>query len=195
MVVAIPQCQEISSHLTVADLFELPVDLPSGPVQYELDHGRLTARPPRGDVYHSVNLCFPGALLFDAERRGLGVARCGEVALILRRDPDRVVWADAAFFANWSLPLRMSAENFLETIPDLVVEILSKNDNLAYMRAKVEDYLSAGVRVVWLADPIDHTVTVFRHDREPEILSEAYYLTERAILPGLRMPVQEVFAN
>ncbi len=195
MIVAIPECQERASHFTVADLLEMPAELSSAPVQYELDHGRLMPRPPRGDIYHSVNLSFPGALLFDAEGRGLGVARCGEVRLILRRDPDRVVLADAAFFANRSLPLRCSLEDFLETIPDLVVEILSKNDNLAYMRAKVEDYLSAGVRVVWVADPIDETVTVFRHSVDPEILSEADLLRADGILPGLRMPVRDVFMN
>jgi Uma2 family endonuclease len=134
-------------------------------------------------------------LLFDAEGRGLGVTRCGEVRLILRRNPDRVVLADAAFFANRSLPLRTCLEDFLETIPDLIVEILSKNDNLAYMKAKVEDYLSAGVRVVWVADPIDETVTVFRHRVDPQILSKADLLRADGILPGLRMPVRDVFMN
>jgi Uma2 family endonuclease len=195
MIVAIPQCQEFTPHFTVADLLDMPADLPSGPIQYELYDGRLAARPPRGDIYHSVNLSFPGKLLFDAQRRGLGVARCGEVRLILWRHPDRVVLAEAAFFANRSLPLRAADEECLETIPDLVVEIMSKNDNIAYMKSKVEDYLSAGVKVVWVADPIDQTVTLFRHQGELEILSEADFLAEPRILPGLRMSVREVFAN
>jgi Uma2 family endonuclease len=195
MVVAIPECQEHIPNYTVADLVELPASLLSGPVQYELDHGRLTARPPRGDVYYSVNLSFPGALLFEAERRGLGIARCGDVRLILGREPDRVALADAAFFSKRTLPLRTSSEEFLETIPDLVVEILSKNDNFAYMKAKVEDYLSAGVSVVWVADPIDQTLAVFRHLSEPEILSGSDLIKAEAILPGLRMPVSEVFVE
>ncbi len=195
MIVAIPQCQEFSPHFTVADLLDLPAVLPTGPVQYELYDGRLMARPPRGDVYYSMNLSFPGALLFDAEQRGLGMARCGEVRLILSRDPARVVLADAAFFANRSRPLRTSPEGCLETVPDLVVEIISKNDDLAYMKTKVEDYLVAGVQVVWVADPTDQTVTAFRPQGELEILTEADFLAEPRILPGLRMPVREVFAN
>jgi Uma2 family endonuclease len=195
MIVAIPQCQEFTPHFTVADLLDIAVDQPTGPVQYELYDGRLTARPPRGDVYHSVNLSFPGTLLFDAERRGLGVARCGEVRLILWRNPDRVVLADAAFFTNWALPLRIAQEEYLETIPDLVVEIMGKNDHLAYMKTKVEDYLTAGVQVVWVADPTDQTVTVFRHQEAPEILSQSDLLKGDGILPGLLMPVWEVFAK
>jgi Uma2 family endonuclease len=195
MIVAIPQCQEFTPHFTAADLLEMPVDLPAGPVQYELYDGRLSARPPRGDVYHSVNPSFPGALLFEAQRRGLGVARCGEVRLILWRHPDRVVLTDAAFFANRSLPLHAAQEECIETIPDLVVEIMSKNDNFAYMKDKVEDYLSAGVQAVWLADPTDQTVTVFTHQGGLEILADTDFLAESRILPGLRMPIREIFAS
>lgn len=36
--------------LTVADLAALPSELPSGPVLYELDHGRLVIRALPGDV-------------------------------------------------------------------------------------------------------------------------------------------------
>jgi Uma2 family endonuclease len=195
MIVAIPQCQEFTPHFTVAELVDMPADLPTGPVQYELYDGRLMARPPRGDVYYSVNLSFPGALLFDAEQRGLGVARCGEVRLILWRQPDRVVLADAVFFANRSLPLRTSHEGCLETVPDLVVEIMSKNDELAYMKTKVEDYLIAGAQLVWVADPTDQTVTAFRQQAEPKIFSESDLLKADGVLPGLRMPVREVFVN
>src|SRR5690242_13826463 len=84
---------------TVADLAALPDELPSGPVKYELDQGRLiTMAPPGGEhgrAQHRV-----GILLFThAESRGLGEA-FAEVGVILRRNPDTVVAPDAAFVAN-----------------------------------------------------------------------------------------------
>src|SRR4051812_2738945 len=81
--------------LTVADLAALPSELPSGPVLYELDHGRLIILALPGDVHGAVESNVATALKLQGECRGLGKARCGGVGVILRRNPDRVVGADA----------------------------------------------------------------------------------------------------
>ena len=39
---------------TAADLAEMPSDLPSGTVRYELYHGRLLTLPPLDDVHGAV---------------------------------------------------------------------------------------------------------------------------------------------
>src|SRR4051794_10621170 len=121
---------------TVADLAVLPSELPSGPVLYELHHGRLVTMPPPGDLRCAVELKLGGALLYQGEYRGLGKARGGEVGIILGRNPDHVVGADAAFIANSSLPIRRSPEGYLETIPDLVAEVRSKNDSRPAMERR-----------------------------------------------------------
>ena len=186
MIVAIPQCQEFTPHFTVADLLDLPVNLPTGPVQYELYDGRLIARPPRGDVYYSVNLSFPGALLFDAEQRGLGVALSESIRRAHHLESLDVAWFEEPLPADDIGSHRVLAAR--TSVPIAVGESL-------YSVSQFKDYLSAGVQVVWVADPIDQTVTLFRHQGELEILSEADFLAEPRILPGLRMSVREVFAN
>src|SRR5438552_183854 len=129
---------------TIADLAAMPTELPSGSVRYELDNGRLVVMPPPGDIHGACENKLAGAFLYEGEYRGFGKARCGEVGIILSRNPDRVVGADAVFITNASLPLRESPEGYLETIPDLVAEIMSKNNTWAEMLRKVEDYLRAG---------------------------------------------------
>src|SRR5262249_25536028 len=178
--------------LTVADLAVLPSDLPSGPVLYELDNGRLVIMPPPGDLHGAVEANIAADLKVQGERRGLGKARSGDVGVILRRDPDRVVGADAVFIANSSLPLRLSPEGYLETLPDLVVEVRSKNDTLAALQRKTEDYLTAGVRVVWVVDPTRRTVTAYRRDQQPEVFGEADTLTIEDVIPGFRVAVRDV---
>ncbi len=113
---------------TATNLAVLPSELPSGAVRYELHHGRLITMPLPGDSHGAVENKFAGAFLYQGEYRGLGKARCGEVTIILARNPDHVYGADAVFIANRSLPIRRSSEGYLETIPDLVVEVRSKND-------------------------------------------------------------------
>lgn len=179
--------------LTVADLAAMPSELPSGTVLYELDNGRLIIMPPPGDIHGAIESNLTTELKIQGERRGHGKVRSGEVGVVLWRDPDRVVGADAVFIANKSLPIRRSAQGYLETIPDLVVEVRSKNDTGTEIADKVGDYLKAGVQVVWVADPQARTVSVHRRDREPQVLSENDTLTVEDIIPGFQMRVADAF--
>jgi Uma2 family endonuclease len=179
--------------LTAADLAALPSELPSGPVLYELDNGRLVIMPPPGDIHGAVELNIGTLLKLQGELRGHGKARSGDVGIILRRDPDRVVGADDVFIANRSLPIRRSKEGYLETIPDLAVEVRSKSDTAAEVQDKVNDYLAAGVQVVWVADPNTRTVTAYRRGQEPQVFTEADILTVEDVIPGFQMPVRDVF--
>jgi Uma2 family endonuclease len=181
--------------LTAADLAALPSELPSGPVVYELDNGRLVIMAPPGDLHGAVELNVGAQLKVQGEQRGLGKARSGDVGVILWRHPDRVVGADAVFIANRNLPLQLSPEGYLETLPDLVFEVRSKNDSVPAVQRKVNDYLRAGVRVVWVADPEAQTVTAHRPGCEPEVLGPDDTLTVEDVIPGFRMAVRDVFVT
>ena len=179
--------------LTIADLAAFPDQLPSGPVKYELADGRLVTlmAPPGGD--HGRMQLRVGIILFThAEKLGLGEA-FGEVGVILRRNPDSVRAPDAAFVLKRSLPVRMSPEGYLETIPELVVEVRSKNDSLPELRAKADEYLDAGVQLVWLVDPASTTVTVCRAKQSPQKLAVGDVLKAAGVIPGFRVPVAELF--
>jgi Uma2 family endonuclease len=178
---------------TVADLAALPSELPSGPALYELDNGRLISMAPPGDEHCAIELTLGAELKFQGDRRGLGKARSGDVGIVLWRDPDRVVGADAVFIASASLPIRRSKEGYLETIPDLVVEVVSKNDTKPYVRRKVEDYLAAGVKVVWVASPADRTITAHRAGQAPVICGEDDVLTVEDVIPGFHLAVRDAF--
>jgi Uma2 family endonuclease len=179
--------------LTAADLAVLPSELPSGPVRYELDNGRLVILPVHSDAHGAVEVTLASELKVQGERQGAGKARCGGVGVILWRDPDRVIGADALFLANTSLPVRRSPEDYLETVPDLIVEVCDPWDTVPEIRAKVDDCLTAGVRVVWVADPETRTVTAHRPGRPPHVFTDEDPLTVEDILPGFRMPVRDVF--
>jgi len=180
--------------LTAADLAALPDELPSGPVRYELNNGRLVIMPPPGGEHGSFELSIGTEFKIQGERQGHGKAMSGDVGIVLWKDPDRVVGADVAFICKVSLPLRFSKEGYLETIPDAVAEVKSKNDTWPEILAKVRDYLKAGVRVVLVADPKSQTVTVYRRGRKPKVFRSKDTLTLDDIIPGFRMAVAEVFA-
>jgi Uma2 family endonuclease len=190
-----PPVDYVPRLLTVADVAELPSDLPSGPVLWELDNGRLLIMPPPGDIHGAVELNVASALKTQGELRGHGKARSGDVGIILWRNPDRLVGADAAFINNASLPIRRSPEGYLETIPELVVEVRSKNDTQPAIQRKVDDYLAAGVRVVWIPDPANRTVTEYRKDQEPRVYKEDETLTIEDVIPGFQLLVRDALQD
>ena len=178
---------------TAADLEALPTDLPSGPIDYELDNGRLVfIMVPPGDLHGAVQSNIVTELKVQGERKGHGKART-EVGILLWRNPDRVVGADIVFVANKSLPIRRTKQGYLETIPDLVVEIRSKNDSRKYVQRKVQHYLKAGVELVWIADWSTTTVTAHASSGEPVVYGEGDSLQLSDLIPGFSMAVADVF--
>jgi Uma2 family endonuclease len=178
--------------LTIEDVAALPSSLPTGDVKYELDEGRLVIMAPPGDMHGSGQARIITELTIQAERAGHGIVR-GEVGVILRRNPDRLVGPDAVFIANRSLPLRLSPEGYLETIPDLVVEIRSKNDTQVRVERKVAEYLRAGVTIVLVPDPDARTITAYRHAQAPQVFSAADALTVPDVIPGFQVAVAALF--
>ena len=75
----------------------------------------------------------------------------------------------------------------------LAVEILSPNDTVEQIAEKVDEYLSAGVPLVWLIDPHFRTITVHRPDTPPELFNAGQTISADPHLPGFHAAVREVF--
>ena len=76
--------------------------------------------------------------------------------------PDKVRRPDVSFVTAGRFPGEVIPKGYSSIPPDLAVEVLSPND-LAYdVAEKVEEYLSAGVRLVWVVDPNSHVVQIHR---------------------------------
>lgn len=180
---------------TAADLEQLPTDLPSGPIDYELDNGRLVfIMVPPGNLHGAVQVKISSQLFIHGELQGRGKART-EVGVVLWRSPDRVVTPDVLFVVDKSLPIRTSPEGYLETIPELVVEIRSKNDSLKYIERKVRDYLKAGVQVVWVPDPEARTVTVHSAGDGSTVYGQNDTLQLPDLIPEFVMQVADIFRD
>jgi len=180
--------------LTAADLAALPNELPSGAARYELDNGVLLTMSPPGFDHGHIESRLSKRLQTWGEECGFGVAT-GEVTVVLRRNPDRVVGPDATFISKSRLPVKRTREGYLETIPDLVVEVVSKNDTRAYLTRKINDYLRAGVAIVWLVDPAKRTLVEHRADREPVIYDGAATVELPELIPGFQLRLDDVFAD
>jgi Uma2 family endonuclease len=89
------------------------------------------------------------------------------------------------------IPLSDPLIEILRTPPLLCVEILSRDDSLTEILARVEDYLGMGVPVVWIIDPTrrrTYTAVAF---------GSLQPATEEFTLAGteVRIPISDIFAE
>jgi Uma2 family endonuclease len=128
----------------------------------------------------------------DRHDLGLLTGPDGAVRLL----PRLVRMPDIAFVSWERLPGRkLPAEPVPDLAPDLAVEVLSEGNTPKEMRRKLKDYFLAGVRQVWYVDPRARTVEVYTAPDERVLLTEDEILVGGDVLPGLDLPVREVFTR
>lgn len=109
-------------------------------------------------------------------------------------DPNRVRKPDASYIALD----RMTAEDyeslgFIRIVPDLVVEVISPKDIASKVESKIDQWLEAGVKVVWVVYPNQKRVREHRPDGSVRHFHESDVLTEPTILPGFACTVADLF--
>jgi len=181
------------TRVTAQDLWRLG----EGDVRRELVNGQVIEMAPVGGVHGHVTSRINRRLAEHVERHGGGVVLVGDVGFVLPlpTDPERVRAPDVAFVSNERLPGEGLPQGFLHGAPDLAVEVLSPADNPLDVQQKVRDYLDAGSRLVWLVAPQAKTVTVYRADGSARLLREQEALDGEEVLPGLTIPLADLFPS
>jgi Uma2 family endonuclease len=77
--------------------------------------------------------------------------------------------------------------------PDLVVEVVSPNDEADEVQQKVGQWLAGGVRLVWVVYPEAREVVVHHPDRHSQTLVLGEELSGEDVVPGFRVAVSELF--
>ena len=159
---------------------------------WELIEGELVEVSPAGTRSVWVAGETFARLREHARATGLGWAFGDGAGFVLFDDRATVRSPDAAFVRRDRLPTL--SDHFVPVPPDLAVEVLSPSDRMANALGKVAMYLEAGVELVWLVDPATRVVTVFRPDGPPQSLGQSDTLDGGDLLPGLTIPLTEIFA-
>ena len=107
--------------------------------------------------------------------------------------PGKVRKPDASFIGRERFAPGQLADGYVRIAPDLAVEVISPNDLAGEVEQKVEEYLAAGVPLVWVADPTTRTVRVHRGDGSAARLRAGDELSGEAVIPGFRCAVRDLF--
>jgi Uma2 family endonuclease len=182
----------VAQKLITAEEFLKMPEPPDGSKQ-ELVRGEVITMPPPG-FRHGVRQGRVYRILDDyVTPRRLGRVTV-ESGLVTERGPDTVRGPDVAYWSAERLPLDQEPEGYPDVAADLCVEILSPSDRPGKVREKVREYCVRGVRMVWLIDPEDRNVWVYRAPEEARVLHEGATLNGEDVLPGFSCRVTDLFA-
>ncbi|MGO9467324.1 MAG: Uma2 family endonuclease [Isosphaeraceae bacterium] len=188
MVATQPEASRQKIEVTPEELLSMP---DGG--HYELIDGELKER--NGSVLSSiVAVNMSTSLKIHCAQTGAGDVLDSECGYRCSPwIPRRVRRADVSFIRKGRLTDEVLSEGDCSIPPDLAVEVISPNDLASELNLKIEEYLRAGVRLVWVVDPEVRTIEVYRCDGTTQRLRENERLSGEDVLVVFECQIASLF--
>lgn len=172
----------------------LDVPPPGAPDLYEIVNGRVTEKRMGFFEVWLANALAERILLHFASTARTGRVFVEGVFLVdaernTQRRPDVAVVS----YDRWPRDQPVPRSAACHVVPDLVVEVISPHDLATEVRGKVDEYVRAGARQVWLIDPTNRSATVHLSPRQAHTLGPDDALDGGDVLPGFRLPLADLF--
>lgn len=160
----------------------------------ELVRGRLIEREPMGQKSDAIAARLLRLIGNFVEERALGLVNGSQGSYqVFPDDPRKVRIPDVSFTRKDRLPPGGPAPGHSRVAPDLIVEVVSPNDSASDLLEKLDDFLAAGVPLIWVPYPERKTVQVVRRDGTGAWLRAGDTLDGEDVLPGFRCEVAALF--
>lgn len=161
--------------------------------RYELVKGIIRRMPPAGFEY-GVRAAKIGRYLdVYITKHQLGYVCGAETGFKISQNPDTVLAPDAAFVNQTSIDEHGIPKGYWIGAPDLAVEIISPNDTYTGVAEKADEWLKAGCKMVWVINPRQETVEVYRSTKDKTVLRGDDILEGGETIKGFKCRVEELF--
>ena len=92
--------------------------------------------------------------------------------------------------------IEVEDEGVWVVVPDFVLEVRSRSQEIEDQQEKMEQWMANGVRLGWLIDPFEGEVWIYRErQEEPELLERPDSISGEAVMPGLVVDLTRVWAG
>ncbi len=180
----------IADKLLSAEEFALMPDPLDGSEQ-ELVRGVVIAMPPPKPKHGMWCAKISRKVGNFVDDKKLGNVCTNDAGFITGRGPDTVRGADITFWSFERFPTL--PESYPDIGPDLAIAVLSPGNRLSQILDKIREYFACKVRMVWVVDTEDRTLTVYRNPDEGRLLHENAILSGDDVLPGFQCRVGDLF--
>ena len=177
-----PEMCVIPTTMTLEEFLEQDVE------GYEYVKGELVPMPPPSREHGEISVNVIRYLDAHVYQNKLGRLYTAETTFQVG---ERTAKPDVAFVAT----ARLTGDKTkgFSIPPDLAIEVVSPSDVQSRVAEKALAYLNAGTRLVWVLEPVAQTVTVYRSERDIEILTRDDTLTGEDVVPEFSCPVAHLF--
>lgn len=160
---------------------------------YELIDGTWVEKPEMGLAASIVTNLLQHALTGHVLPAALGSVAGAEGGYqLFANQPKSIRKPDVSFVAKGRMPSKVPTGNG-KFVPDFVAEVVSPNDEAEALEQKLDEYLRAGVRLVWVVYPNTQVVYVYRPDGTAARKTRTESLDGESVFPGLTLPVEDLF--
>jgi len=167
--------------------------LPDDGHHYEIINGELIDMGNSGALHGYVCSTLMILLGGYVRQHNLGAMLDSSTAFKMKNGNKRS--PDIAFFAKERLQgIAVLPSGYLEGAPDLAVEVLSPGNTVEEIDDKLTEYFENGSRLVWVINPTQHYVLVYRSAQEPDrLLKEKDSLDGEEVIPGFTLAIADLF--
>jgi Uma2 family endonuclease len=179
-------------RMTAEEFYEWTNRPENGGKHHELERGEVVEMSRSGALHCLVCGNVTRILGNYTFQRRKGYVLSNDVGIVWERNPDTVRGPDVVLY-NHSRRYQDLNPKFCEDIPTLAVEVKSPNDRMNKITRRISQFRKWGVALVWLLDPEDRTLAIYRRDALPQVLEEDEELSGDGILPDFRCRVADFF--
>ncbi len=180
--------------LSEAGFLDLCAQFPDAMVEYTSD-GTVIVMPPTDPESGARNNQVVKQLSNWADQFGNAVVTGPDTGFHFRdgsrRSPD-AAWFDRA---RWREAKKSAKprQRFPVFAPDFLIEVRWPDDRLRKLREKMEGYIANGVKLAWLVDPIERTVTIYRPTRSSEMRTNPATVSGEGPVEGFVLNLESIF--
>ncbi|VXD18974.1 conserved hypothetical protein [Planktothrix serta PCC 8927] len=183
----------VLSLYTITDAELMQISSQNSDLRFERNaDGTLVTMAPTGGISGNRELKFGSRLLVWVESQNLGEVFGSSTGFKLPNGAIRS--PDVAFVAQERLPQGWDEgeDEFLNLVPDFVIEIRSKTDSLKKCKEKMTEYIENGVRLGWLIDRQNQQAWVYHADSSITQYPATATLTGEDIVPGFTIALNSL---
>jgi len=177
-----------SKTYTPADLLAMPDSN-----NIELVNGELVEKPMSAlSAFVEARMLFKLVGFCDAKKTAVVLSATNGIQCF-PDEPRKVRKPDVSVFKNERFTREHMQEGFVSIAPDLAVEVISTNDEFIEITEKIEEYLAAGIPLVWVIDPANKIAYIHRKDGSVTKLHKNDELDGEDVLPGFKCRLADLF--